>query len=96
MVHFLPKLDQTRVHYFQFSFFLARFARILTVSVALNLLIMHQKHKQSLRVRGKGKGRAINTDFGMGGYQSPHRGGQGSHGGDWRVMCDKIKRDPKK
>ena len=21
MVHFLPKLDQTRVHYFQFSFF---------------------------------------------------------------------------
>ena len=36
--------------------------------------------------------RGSHTDFGMGGDQSPPiGGGQGSDGGDWRVIRDKIK-----
>ena len=34
---------------------------------------------------GAPEDRVINTDFGMG-------GGQGSDGGDWSVICDKIRR----
>ena len=46
---------------------------------------------------GVWEGRALHTDFGMGGgYQSPPIGGpkggdKGPMGGDWRVIRDKIK-----
>ena len=47
-----PFSSQTRVNFFPIPFF-ARFAHILTLSVALNSLIMHKKHNRSLKTHHK-------------------------------------------